>query len=132
MGTCLECEEHIEIDENVEVGDVIECPDARRGWRCWTSIPVSFDYAPDPKATRGWTGRRLLLRRRPRSFRHEDAPELVRLADNPKVWLQLSGAFPHPYRPEDARRFLDAHVGAVPETVLAIEAADGGFAGASA
>ena len=64
-----------------------------------------------------------------RSFRHEDAPELVRLADNPKVWLQLRDAFPHPYRPEDARRFLDAHVGAVPETVLAIEAADGGFAG---
>jgi RimJ/RimL family protein N-acetyltransferase len=53
---------------------------------------------------------------------------MARLADNPKVWLQLRDAFPHPYRLDDARRFLESHVGAVPETVLAIEV-DRGFAG---
>lgn len=53
---------------------------------------------------------------------------MARLADNPKVWVQLRDAFPHPYRMEDARRFLDAHVGSVPETVVAIEV-EGGFAG---
>ncbi|HEX5044958.1 MAG TPA: GNAT family N-acetyltransferase [Candidatus Polarisedimenticolaceae bacterium] len=63
-----------------------------------------------------------------RSFRHEDALEMARHADNPNVWVQLRDAFPHPYRLEDARRFLEAHVGAVPETVLAIEV-HGGFAG---
>ncbi len=59
-----------------------------------------------------------------RSFRHEDGPEMARLADNPKVWVQLRDAFPHPYRLEDARRFLEAHVGSVPETVVAIEVGD--------
>lgn len=63
-----------------------------------------------------------------RSFRHEDAPELSRLADNVKVWQQLRDAFPHPYRTEDARRFLDAHVGLTPETVVALEV-DGQFGG---
>jgi RimJ/RimL family protein N-acetyltransferase len=53
---------------------------------------------------------------------------MARHADNPKVWVQLRDAFPSPYRLEDAHRFLDAHVGAVPETVLAIEV-HGGFAG---
>jgi RimJ/RimL family protein N-acetyltransferase len=63
-----------------------------------------------------------------RSFRQEDAPEMAHLADNPKVWMQLRDAFPHPYRLEDAQRFLGSHVGAVPETVVAIEV-DGAFAG---
>lgn len=63
-----------------------------------------------------------------RSFRYEDAADLARLADNRKVWLQLRDAFPHPYRLADARRFLDSHVGLLPETVLALEV-DGGFAG---
>jgi RimJ/RimL family protein N-acetyltransferase len=63
-----------------------------------------------------------------RSFRRDDAGDLARLADNPKVWLQLRDAFPHPYRLEDARRFLDGHVGASPETVLALEV-EGSFAG---
>ena len=63
-----------------------------------------------------------------RSFRHEDAEDMARLADNPKVWLQLRDAFPHPYRLEDARRVLGAHVGLSPETVIALEV-DGTFAG---
>jgi ribosomal-protein-alanine N-acetyltransferase len=63
-----------------------------------------------------------------RSFRHEDAPELARLADNPQVWRQLRDAFPHPYRLGDARRFLESHIGLLPETVLALEAG-GRFAG---
>ena len=53
MGTCLECEEHIEIDENVEVGDIIECPGCKTHLEVLDLHPVSFDYAPDPKATRG-------------------------------------------------------------------------------
>ena len=63
-----------------------------------------------------------------RSFRHEDATELARLANNVKVWLQLRDAFPYPYRLEDARRFLDAHVGLTPESVLALET-EGSLAG---
>src|SRR4026208_1936156 len=53
MGTCLECEEHIEIDENVEVGDIIECPGCKTQLEVLDLHPVSFDYAPDPTATRG-------------------------------------------------------------------------------
>jgi ribosomal-protein-alanine N-acetyltransferase len=63
-----------------------------------------------------------------RSFRHDDAPALARLADNPRVSAQLRDAFPHPYRMQDAVLFLSRHVGAVPENVVAIEAG-GSFAG---
>jgi RimJ/RimL family protein N-acetyltransferase len=63
-----------------------------------------------------------------RSFRRDDAPELARLADNGKVWLQLRDGFPHPYRLDDAHRFLDSHVDASPETVIAVEV-DGHLAG---
>jgi lysine biosynthesis protein LysW len=47
MGTCLDCEEHIELDEDAEVGDVIECPSCRVRLEILDLSPVTFDYAPD-------------------------------------------------------------------------------------
>ena len=48
MGTCLECEEHVELDENVDVGDVIECPHCKTRLEVLDLLPVRFDYAPEP------------------------------------------------------------------------------------
>jgi lysine biosynthesis protein LysW len=49
MGTCLECEEHIDLDEGVEVGHIIECPACKARLEVLDLHPVSFDYAPDAK-----------------------------------------------------------------------------------
>jgi len=48
MGTCLECEEQIELDENVDVGHIIECPSCKTRLEVLDLSPVSFDYAPEP------------------------------------------------------------------------------------
>jgi len=53
MGTCLECEENIEIDEGVEVGDIIECPECKTRLEVLDLHPVAFDFAPEPKPQRG-------------------------------------------------------------------------------
>lgn len=42
-------------------------------------------------------------------------------ADNRKIWMHLRDRFPHPYREEDARRFLEHVVVATPQTSWAIE-----------
>lgn len=49
MGTCLECEEQIELDEDVEVGSVIECPKCRTRLEVLDLFPVNFDWAQDVK-----------------------------------------------------------------------------------
>jgi RimJ/RimL family protein N-acetyltransferase len=55
-----------------------------------------------------------------RSWRRGDEEDLVRHANNRKVWLQLRDRFPHPYTPADADAWL-AHVLAErPETNFAI------------
>jgi lysine biosynthesis protein LysW len=50
MGTCLECEETFELGEDVQVGDIIECPSCRTRLEVLDLFPVSFDYAPEGKA----------------------------------------------------------------------------------
>ena len=50
MGTCLECEEMIELGDGVEVGDIIECPECRTRLEVLDLFPVSFDWAPDQPA----------------------------------------------------------------------------------
>lgn len=41
-----------------------------------------------------------------RPWRSADARALVPLADNRKVWLNLTDRFPHPYTPADARKWI--------------------------
>ena len=55
-----------------------------------------------------------------RSLRNADAIELARHANNRKVWLHLRDRFPHPYKIEDARRFIAAARSADRETEFAI------------
>ena len=45
MGTCLECEEQIELDEEVEVGDVIECPRCKTRLELLSLHPAMVDFA---------------------------------------------------------------------------------------
>jgi [ribosomal protein S5]-alanine N-acetyltransferase len=64
-----------------------------------------------------------------RPWRMEDAAEIVRHADDRRVWRNLRDRFPHPYGLEDARRFLSPIVEAAgPPTLFAIEV-DGRAAG---
>ena len=55
-----------------------------------------------------------------RSWRLEDARDVVREANNRKIWLQLRDRFPHPYTIADAEQFLRSAVDANPETNFAI------------
>jgi ribosomal-protein-alanine N-acetyltransferase len=55
-----------------------------------------------------------------RDWREEDAPALVKYADNRKIWSCLRDLFPHPYRLEDARQFIRRTSAAAPRTVFAI------------
>jgi ribosomal-protein-alanine N-acetyltransferase len=50
-----------------------------------------------------------------------DVESLVRHADNRKLWINLRDRFPHPYRTQDAERFLDHASRTRPATVWAIE-----------
>lgn len=63
-----------------------------------------------------------------RSWRLDDVDSLVRNADDREVWLQLRDRFPHPYTPDDARRFLERVTLLDPEVAFAIEV-DGEAAG---
>lgn len=47
MGTCLECETNIDIDEDTEVGDVIVCPTCNTKLEVLGLDPVILDYAVD-------------------------------------------------------------------------------------
>jgi [ribosomal protein S5]-alanine N-acetyltransferase len=59
-----------------------------------------------------------------RSFRRGDEPALVRFANNPKIARWLRDAFPNPYRPEDARAWVDHCAAAEPETNFALAEGD--------
>jgi RimJ/RimL family protein N-acetyltransferase len=63
-----------------------------------------------------------------RPWRNADKEALVRLADNRRVWRNMTHSFPHPFLPEDADRWLAiaAHPGA--SLQIAIEV-DGELAG---
>ena len=56
-----------------------------------------------------------------RPWRMEDAAGLAAIADNRAIWLNLRDVFPHPYRVEDAIRFIASMQGRDPMTSYAIE-----------
>jgi ribosomal-protein-alanine N-acetyltransferase len=45
-----------------------------------------------------------------RQWRMEDAPSLVKYADNRKIWMNLRDGFPHPYTLQDAEAFISRAV----------------------
>jgi RimJ/RimL family protein N-acetyltransferase len=55
-----------------------------------------------------------------RSYRLADAASLALNANNKKVWLNLRDGFPHPYRIEHAKMFIESATRANPETNFAI------------
>jgi ribosomal-protein-alanine N-acetyltransferase len=51
----------------------------------------------------------------------DDAGSLARHANNPKIAATMRDAFPSPYTPEDAHRFISMATGSTPNFFLAIE-----------
>lgn len=47
MGTCPDCEENFEIDEEAEIGDLVECPRCNARLEVLNLFPVSFDFAAE-------------------------------------------------------------------------------------
>jgi len=47
MGTCPDCEENFELEEDAEMGDVIECPKCKVRLEIQNVFPVTFDYAQE-------------------------------------------------------------------------------------
>ena len=56
-----------------------------------------------------------------RPWRVEDLPELVRLANNRRIWVELRDSFPHPYTAESGRRWIEFAAGNSSPTHFAIE-----------
>jgi [ribosomal protein S5]-alanine N-acetyltransferase len=56
-----------------------------------------------------------------RPWQQEDAASLARHADNPRIPACMRDAFPSPYTPDDARRFIAMATGSSPGLLLAIE-----------
>ncbi len=55
-----------------------------------------------------------------RDWVENDAPPLVKYANNIKIWRNLRDLFPHPYTLKDAHEFLSNVTQADPKTVFAI------------
>ena len=55
-----------------------------------------------------------------RSYRHSDAESLALYANNIKIWLNLRDMFPHPYKIENAKMFIESAIRSNPETNFAI------------
>ena len=58
-----------------------------------------------------------------RSWEFNDAPAIVKYANNKRIWRNLRDAFPHPYTPSDANDFLKKVTSHDPECVFAISTA---------
>ena len=63
-----------------------------------------------------------------RSIKDEDHTELVRLANNKKIWQNLRDIFPHPYGDEDGRFFMKL-VRQDKKNLRSVIDIDGAFAG---
>lgn len=46
MPKCLECEAEIELDESVEAGEIVDCPDCGTEFEVRSTHPASIAYAP--------------------------------------------------------------------------------------
>lgn len=55
-----------------------------------------------------------------RDWKMEDAPTIAKHADNRKIWQNLRDGFPHPYRIQDAKMFIERVNEAHPRTVFAV------------
>jgi len=65
-----------------------------------------------------------------RPWRAADATELLRYANNRKIWMNLRDIFPHPYTSEDAQQWLALCAGATGEpAIFAIEFEGGAIGG---
>ena len=58
-----------------------------------------------------------------RSWEWRDRDDIVRHANNRKVWINLRDRFPYPYTISDARSWLEIVIGHKPETNFAIDVA---------
>jgi len=58
-----------------------------------------------------------------RSWEWRDRDDIVRHANNRKVWINLRDRFPYPYTVSDARSWLEIVIGHKPETNFAIDVA---------
>ena len=45
MGTCSECEETFYVDENTEIGDIVDCAKCETKLEILNVHPVAIDYA---------------------------------------------------------------------------------------
>ena len=45
MGTCIECEENFDLDEDTEPGGLVTCPKCRTKMEVLNTQPVVLDYA---------------------------------------------------------------------------------------
>jgi RimJ/RimL family protein N-acetyltransferase len=59
-----------------------------------------------------------------RSWRESDAESITKHADNRSIWRNLRDAFPHPYRMEDAKQFIEMAMARDPETFFCIAVDD--------
>jgi alpha-aminoadipate carrier protein LysW len=46
MPKCLECDAEIDLDETVEEGEIVDCPDCGTAFEVKATSPVTLDYAP--------------------------------------------------------------------------------------
>ena len=56
-----------------------------------------------------------------RDYRSSDAESLAKHANNRKIWLGLRDAFPHPYKIEDAKKFLEGSIPGLPKVHFCID-----------
>ncbi len=47
MGTCPECDENFDLDEDDDISDVVECPKCHVRLEILNTYPVTLDYASD-------------------------------------------------------------------------------------
>lgn len=53
MGTCPDCEENFDLDEENEIGQLVSCPKCNVRLEILNVFPVSFDYASDEEEEEG-------------------------------------------------------------------------------
>ncbi len=50
MGTCPDCEENFDLQDDAEAGDLVQCPRCNARLEVLNVFPVTFDYAPEENA----------------------------------------------------------------------------------
>ena len=47
MGTCPDCDENFDLEDEAAIGDIAECPKCKVRLEILNVFPVAFDYAPE-------------------------------------------------------------------------------------